>query len=384
MPQFVGFFLANLIGMTIFLLGFQFYQDIQKAYSGKDGLMSEDYVIISKHISTLGNTIFKQSSAFKSSEIEDLKEQDFVEKVGGFTSSAFKVRAGLNIMGMQSMSTDMFFESVPDEFVDTDQKWEYNEGDNFIPIIVPRDYMDLYNFGFAQSKNLPEISEGLAKSVTLDITISNKEKKDHYAGRIVGFTNRINSILVPQSFLNWANKEYASGKKAEHSRLIIKVSNPTDENLARYLQKHNYQTDSNKLKSSKTAFVLRMVLGIVMAVGVIICLLAFYILMLSIYLLIQKNSTKLENLLLLGYKANAVSRPYQLLGLVMNGVITLLAIVVLLIVRSYYVSKLASFFPSYEGAGISTTLLVGVGLFAITTMINSKLISNKIKTIILR
>ena len=46
----------------------------------------------------------------------------------------------------------------------------------------------------------------------------------------------------------------------------------------------------------RTAFVLRMVLGIVTTVGIVICLLAFYILMLSIYLLIQKNSSKLEYL----------------------------------------------------------------------------------------
>lgn len=380
-PQFAGFFLANLVGMLIILLGVQFYQDAMNAYNGKDGFMKEDYLIVSKKVSTLGNTIFKQSTGFRKDELAQLEEQDFVEKVGAFTPSNFKVRAGLNLMGFSRMSTDMFFESVPDEFVDTDQPWSFKEGDQFIPIILPRDYLDLYNFGFAQSKNLPSISEGLATSVTLDITIKGNGREDHLDGRIVGFTNRLNTLLVPQAFMEWANKTYATGKKVEHSRAILKVKNPTDENLARYLQNHNYQTDSSKLNSSKTAYVLRIVLGIVMAVGVVICLLAFYILMLSIYLLIQKNSNKLEDLMLLGYSPSAVARPYQTLSIGMNIAVLAMALVAVWSIRSYYIGKMESFFPNYEGANATTTLLVGLGLFALVSALNYLLIARKMKTI---
>lgn len=381
-PQFVGFFLANLVGMVIILLGVQFFQDTESAYNGKDGVMKEDYIIISKRVSTLGSTIFRQSSAFSKDELEDLQDQSFVEKVGVFTPSAFKVRAGLDMMGMSKMSTDMFFESVPDEFVDTDQKWGYKEGEKFVPIILPRDYMDLYNFGFAQSKNLPKISEGLATSVGLDITISGNGKSDHFNGRIVGFSNRLNTLLVPQAFMDWANKKYAGSDKVEHSRVILQVNNPTDANLAKYLQKNDYQTDSNKLRTSKTAFILRMVLSIVMAVGLIICVLAFYILMLSIFLLIQKNSDKLENLLLLGYSTSQVSRPYQLLTIGLNALVIVLSVGILLFVRSYYIEKMSDFFPQYEAPGIGLTLMVGLGLFLLITLFNNLLIVQKVKNII--
>ena len=42
-------------------------------------------------------------------------------------------------------------------------------------------------------------------------------------------------------------------------------------------------TDESKLDASKTTFILRIIVGIVMAIGLIISVLAFYILMLSIY-----------------------------------------------------------------------------------------------------
>lgn len=380
-PQFAGFFLANLVGMLIILLGIQIYNDAIKVFDGKEGFMKEDYLIISKKVSTLGNTIFKQSTSFRDDELAQLEEQEFAEKVGVFTPSNYKVRAGLNLMGFSQMSTDMFFESVPDEFVDTDKKWGFKEGDHFIPIILPRDYLDLYNFGFAQSKNLPTISEGLATSVTLDITIRGNGKEDHYDGRIVGFTNRLNTLLVPQAFMEWANKTYAPGKKVEKSRTILKVGNPADQNLVKYLQNHNYQTDNSKLKASKTAYILRLCLVVVTAVGVVICLLAFYILMLSIYLLIQKNSNKLEDLMLLGYSPAEVARPYQTLSIVLNAAVLLLAIIAVLFIRNAYTGKLEAFFPNYEGAGLTTTLLVGVGLFVLVAVFNHILVAHKMKSI---
>ena len=380
--QFTGFFLANLLGMTIVLLGIQFYNDATKVFDGKEGFMKEDYFIVSKKVSTLSNTIFKQSTAFSADELEQMKEQTFVEKVGVFTPSGFKVRAGLNLMGISQMSTDMFFESVPDEFVDTDpNKWQFREGDHFIPIILPRDYLDLYNFGFAQSKNLPTISEGVATSVTLDINIRGNGRVDHFDGRIVGFTNRLNTLLVPQDFMNWANKTYAPGKKVENSRVILKVGNPADQNLAKYLQDHRYQTDNSKLKSSKTAFVLRMVLGIVTTVGIVICLLAFYILMLSIYLLVQKNADKLENLLLIGYSPSRVARPYQWLTIGLNVLVLVIALVILFFLRRYYMEIINTLFPQTSTSGLLPAIVTGGTLFLLVSILNIFAIRRKVMSI---
>lgn len=53
-------------------------------------------------------------------------------------------------------------------------------------------------------------------------------------GNIVGFSNRLNTILVPESFMNWANEAYGAGEKAEPSRLIVEVNNPADERIAKF------------------------------------------------------------------------------------------------------------------------------------------------------
>ena len=82
-PQFVGFFFANLFGMFIVLLGIQFYYDIVPALSAEDSFMKSNYVIVSKKIGTV-NTLSGRTNSFSNAEIQDIESQKFVEKVGIF------------------------------------------------------------------------------------------------------------------------------------------------------------------------------------------------------------------------------------------------------------------------------------------------------------
>ena len=380
-PQFVGFFFANLVGMLIILLGVQFYTDTQSVYTSEDSFMKEDYLIINKEVNTIGS-IVGSSTSFSKSEIEELQQQPFVEKLGAFTASSFDVYAGFDIEGFVRFSTDMFFESVPDEFVDVHAgEWDYTEGDQKIPIILPRNYLDLYNFGYAQSRNMPTLSEGILGSIRLSIVIRGNGFRDNYEGRIVGFSNRLNTILVPQAFMQWANDYYSSGCQGDATRLILQVNNPTDENITRYLKEHNYLTDENKLDASKTTFILRVIVGIVMGVGLIISVLAFYILMLSVYLLVQKNSSKLENLLLVGYSPARVSMPYQILTIGLNVLVFVLAFVVLIIIRQQYLGLFETFFPNMETPSMLIAVVVGVGLLLLVSVLNVIAVRSKVMSI---
>ena len=312
--QLTGFFLANLFGMMIVLLSIQFYQDVLPIFTQGDSFMKKEYIIATKKISTLGSLTGK-SNTFSPKDIEEMKEQPFTENVGVFTPSLFKVSAGL---GMQKagihLSTEMFFESVPDEYVDVNlDKWLFDKETRVIPIIIPRNYLNLYNFGFAQSRSLPKLSEGLISMIQMDITLRGNGRVEQFKGQIAGFSNRLNTILVPQTFMDWANTSFAPGKVAHPSRLIVEVKNPTDTAISDYFRQKHYETEGDSLDAGKTTYFLRLITGIVMGVGLFISILSFYILMLSIFLLLQKNTVKLENLLLIGYtpQANSVSLQYS-------------------------------------------------------------------------
>lgn len=380
--QLVGFFLANLCGMVIVLLSVQFYQDVLPVFTAEDGFMKKEYLIVSKKVSTLGAMVGK-SATFSEQEITEMQEQPFAKGVGAFTSSRFKVSAGLGMENTGlSMSTAMFFESVPDVYVDVDrQQWHFDAEEPIIPIIVPRNYLNLYNFGFAQSQHLPQLSEGVMGMVNLDIRISGDGRTQHFNGRIAGFSNRLNTILVPESFMNWANRTFASGQTGEPARLIVEVANPADDRIAKFFKQKGYEAEDDKLDVGKTTWFLKWVVGIVLSVGLVISALSFYILMLSIYLLLQKNTTKLENLLLIGYSPAKVSLPYQLLTLLLNALIFCLSIGVVMGIRSQYVEVLSKMLPRWETGGLWPAVTLGALLFAGVSLLNVVAIRRKIASI---
>ena len=386
MSQLAGFFFANLCGMVIVLLGIQFYQDVAPVFTEGDSFMKKDYLIVSKKVSTLGSFVGK-SSTFSNSDIEEILDQPFTKEVGAFTPSQFKVSAGVGMeqIGL-NMSTAMFFESVPDKYVDVNlDEWHFEPGQEIVPIIIPRNYLNLYNFGLAQSRSLPQLSEGVMNLINLEVRISGGGRQNTYKGKIAGFSNRLNTILVPESFMVWANANYSDGKSdKEPSRLIIEVGNPTDDRIARFFKEHGYETEDDKLDAGKTTWFLKVVVGIVLAVGLLISILSFYILMLSIYLLLQKNTTKLENLLLVGYAPGRVALPYQMLTVGLNALVLVLSVGIVLYVRTLYLDVVEKMFPSLGEGSYGWMIAFGIMLFVGVSFLNVVAIRRKVASIWMR
>lgn len=380
--QLAGFFLANLAGMLIVMAGIQFYRDVLPLFTQGDSFMKKEYIVATKRISTL-SSLAGRSNTFSIEEEDDLRHQPFAHSVGAFTPSLFKVAAGVGMQGTDiRLSTEMFFESVPDDYIDVDlNQWHFDEGNHTIPIIIPRNYLNLYNFGFAQSRKLPKLSEGVMSLIQMDVLLRGNGHTERYKGHIVGFSNRLNTILVPQAFMEWANRTFAPGETARPSRLIVEVDNPADSNIADYFSQKNYETEGDGLDAGKTTYFLRLVTGIVLVVGLFISLLSFYILMLSIFLLLQKNSTKLENLLLAGYSPGQVARPYYALTVGLNLLVLLLSIAGVCQLRNGYLPTLQALYPQLEGGMLLPSLLTGCLLCLAVSAFNILSIRKKVADI---
>lgn len=380
-PQLIGFFFTNLLGLAILLLAFQFYFDISPVFSEKDNLFKEDYLTVTKEVGLL-STLSSKSSGFTDSEITDLKQQRYIKDVGVFTPSQFNVFAGINNKDVGvGFNTEMFFESVPDKFIDikTDD-WTFSPDDTSIPIILPKNYLDLYNFGFAEANALPKISEGLISMINMDIVIYGKQgQRRQMSGRIVGFSNRLNTILVPESFMEWANKEYGASSAGNPSRLIVEVKNVADPDLATYFKTKGYEISGENTTASRISFFLKMVVLIVIVIGLVICGLSFFILILSIYLLLEKNMIKLKTLRLMGYSKSLVIRPYEYVAVGLNFVILVLSLLIVGVVKCQYAAMIAKLTTSEPQYSFAYTLAIGLFIFLFLSIINIVVIRRKVK-----
>lgn len=378
MTQLAGFVLANFAGLLIILLGVQFYVDVRSIWEDEDSFIKKDYLVINKQVSG-PQMLTGERTRFTSDEISRLESQPWVRSVGRFTAADYKLFASIE-RGGHSMSTYMFFESIPSEFIDVeDVEWGYEPGSTEIPIIISKDYLSLYNFGFASSTGLPQLSEGVIGSVPMRLRIGSANGSMELQGRIVGFSNRLNTILVPQEFMDWSNATFgrSGGARADPARLIIDVSSPGDVKINEYMAANHYEVAGDKGGSTASYF-LNVATGVVLAVGIVITILSFFILLLSISLLMQKNKEKMHSLIMLGYELKAVASPYSRMVVVVNMVAFILAVVVMLFLRTLYIDAV-------KGMGAETSSLwltagVGIGITLLVVAFNLISIRRKVRS----
>lgn len=371
------FFVANLIGMAVILAGVQIYSDIKPMLTGEKSLIGNEYVIVTRPVERVGIG----APTFSAEAIEEFREQDFVLDLGLFAASQFEVDGSIMFNGRR-LSTMMFFEAVPDSFIDVESRdWHFAEGDNTIPIILPRNYLNLYNFGFSQTQNLPQITEDMIKRVELGIRLSGNGHRDDYVGRVVGFSDRLNTILVPMEFMNWANGYYANTSVGEPTRLILEVANPGAPEVTSFLAEHGYSAEDKPSESSKALFLLKVCVAVIVGIGLIFSLLSVIILTLSIYLLLQKNITKLENLVLIGYTPSRVAMPYNLMTLILNLSILAISLVVVFIAQGEYMGYLSDIAGHELTASPTTAIIVGILFTAVIIAFNFFIIYRKIREI---
>lgn len=377
--QLIGFSIANLIGLTIVLLAVQFYRDVRPVFNDEESFISKDYLIITRAVTGAG-AMMGNNGEFSETDIQDLERQPWCRQVGKFLNSDFAIDAQLGVGSGRAMHTQFFFEAIPDEFIDIDpEQWGFTPGKPEVPVVISRDYLSLYNFGFAATQGMPKISEGQAEMLPLEFTLSGNGKRKVMPGRIVGFSNRLNTVIVPQEFMEWANGIFGTGAVQQPQRLIVEVNSPGDVKIEQYMDEHHYEVAGDKMSSSKANYFLMVISGIVIAVGIIISLLSFFVLMLSIYLLLQKNTNKIQDLLLLGYSPAQASKHYILLVVVLNAAVLILSIILMLIGRMAYMDMIHAF--GISGAGVGIAILVGFIIMGAITAGNIHAIRKKIASL---
>lgn len=376
--QLVGFSIANLIGLTIVIIAVQFYNDVRPVFNDQESFISKDFIIITRSITSAG-AMMGNTTQFTDEAIKDIEAQQWCRKVGRFSNSNFGIMATIGSGGAGTMRTQFFFEAIPSTFIDVDPTWTFDPARPQVPIIMSRDYLSLYNFGYASTHGMPQISEGNATSVPMTFQFSGNGRSEMIPGRIVGFSNRLNTIIVPQEFMDWANARYGQGTRLLPQRLIIEVNRPGDPKIQAYMDAHHYTIAGDKATSGKAYYFLTLIISIVVVVGILISLLSFFVLMLSIYLLLQKNTKKLQDLLMLGYSPSEVSKPYIKMVLYINASVLVLSVVLMLLARLGYLGVMQALGTS--GGSILPAMAVGLGIMACITAGNVVAIRRKIKSL---
>jgi len=205
--------------------------------------------------------------------------------------------------------TDIAFESVPNDFIDvTSKDWKWDENANFVPIIAPNMFLDFYNFQFSFSQNLPQLTPQVVKMIIFRINVYGSNGMISFNGRVVGFSDRISSLLVPQEFMDWGNKRFAANAEAKPSRAIIRTKDPGNPELVKYLKERGLATDADKTRFSRYRRIVDLVVNIAWITGAVMLVFALLIFTLFIQLTIASCREEIVLLVTLGASPRQLRR----------------------------------------------------------------------------
>lgn len=360
-------YIAISIGCLLLLLSFQLFLNVNQLMNGSQQVSDGfEYLVVNKKITNamMGN---HENSFFTQQEIQDLKSQKTISEIAFITSNNYGIQA--QALGQLAFSTQLFFESLPDQYLDIKPKdWKWNSTNQTIPILLSSEYLNLYNFGFALSQGLPQMSEETIQAIPFNITIYDKNHEANYTARIVGFTHRYSSILVPIEFMNYCNTEFGSNQPKSISRIVIQTKEADHPDLVKYLSDHSYATQNEKLKSSKLKSIVNMVFAIAIVLGLFILVLSLFLLLFYIKLLIIKSSKTLQLLFMMGYQPIKLQREF--LKNEIKPILILIFISILLIALGQYLLSIylnqysiqISSFISWQTILLAFLFLLGIYL----------------------
>ncbi|SJZ58497.1 FtsX-like permease family protein [Sediminibacterium ginsengisoli] len=313
------------------------YNELLNSKSNQDSIAN--FLVVNKQLNdqNLGAT------ALTESEVAELRKQPFTESVGLLSPSRFKASIQSN-SEMFPFYTDIAFESVPDEFIDvTSKDWKWDEQQNMVPVIVPNMFLDFYNFQFSFSQNLPQLTQQVVKMIVFRINIYTSTGIQTFNGRVVGFSDRISSLLVPQGFMDWANRKFSGENQAKPSRVIIRTNDPGNPELVSYLRSKGLTTDADKTRFSRYRQVVDMVVSISWITGVIMLVFAMLIFTLFIQLTISSCRREIELLITLGASPGQLykflMRRFFPINIVIIGITLVLISILQYLLHHYLISR---------------------------------------------
>lgn len=211
----------------------------------------------------------------------------------------------------------------------------------------------------------------MIRNVSFNIRIGDDNVgKQEFEGRIVSFSDRINSILVPQSFMQWANDNYSNDEEQGTARVALKVVDESDPELAAYLKTEGYEIAGEQGNGSALKQFVDYTFLAILVISIVILGLTALVILVSFQVMVYRNKQAIELMMDLGYSIKSILLRYSKLLIVLS--LLILAGAWLIFLPAYQVLSESLETKGLVTPGISAALLVAgsIGLLLILFVSN--------------
>ncbi len=351
------------MGITFLVTSVHYLIKVNEFGKGSD-ILGPNTIIVQKKV-TNSSSLNLTKTDFTDREIEKIKSEPFIQDVRPVISNNFDVSFETADPMVPRFRTDVFIQTVDPKFLDVkSSKWHWKEGDEFVPIIMPRDFLVMLNT-FMSASGIPQISDELAMDIRFKFTLKDDKNKEWVDARIIGFTNEVSSILVPESFMEYGNTKYTSGKEKKVTQIMISGKESEFGLVEDLLQKRGLESKNSQMVVGRLKSVVGTLFLVVLGISVIAVFVSGLVLIQYMQLLMSRNAYEVRTLLRIGFHPSIVIKSFFRYFIKIFGVVSGIALLIFFIFKFF----LDTMFES-GGLYIDTSIsAVAIGSLVFTYLI---------------
>lgn len=351
---------GTFLGLFFLFTSLHFLHKIY-TYGENSEMLSKNTIVIQKKV-TSGPLLGLNNPEFSDEQIDEVRSMEFVESCDPIRSNTFDVVLSIDDPLIPAFNSNIYVQSVHEDYLDvkTDH-WDWDEGSKTLPIIMPRDFLMMMN-NFLSASNIPQLSDDLVLDLKIDLIIGPRNYRETIHARIVGFTNELSSILVPEYFLNWANQKYGEKEKEVISQLVVKSKDGQFGLLENYLEEKEFESKKSQLLIAKLKSTLGVLLTIISTISLLAVFLSMLVLIQYLQLIMTKNDYEIRTLLRLGHAPNQLIKVFLRYFMSLFSVVAVLSLL-LFIPAKYYLQQ------TFISNGISLDSSLSIYLFLLVLFV---------------
>ncbi|MCT4562240.1 MAG: hypothetical protein N4A41_12790 [Crocinitomicaceae bacterium] len=366
--------MGSLLGITFLVTSIHYLIKVNEFGKGAD-ILGPNTIIVQKKV-TNSSTLNLTKTDFSKRELEKILAEPFVTDVKPVLSNNFDISFQTSDSLVPYFRSDVFIQTVDKNFLDVNtDKWHWQETDAHVPIILPRDFLVMLNT-FMSASGIPQVSEDLAKQVKFKFRMRNKEGVLEYVdARIIGFTNEVASILVPETFMNFGNDRYGNGDESKITQIMISGKESEFGLVEDLLQKRGLESKSSQMVVGRLKSVVGTLILVVLGISVIAVFQSGLVLIQYLQLLLSKNAYEVKTLLRMGYDPSNLIRTFSFYFIKIFGLASSIGLAIFFVLK-YFLDSMFEAGGLYIGTDLAYasvgSLLFAYLSFSLASFLNAK------------
>lgn len=357
--------IGTVIGLTIFFSSIHYFFLLRNSSSD---LLNENSIIVQKKVLT-SNILGQAKTDFSDNEINQLKQELFVSDVKKVISNNFDIYFETKVKSLPKFGTYAVIQSVEDDAISMEiENWKWNSSSEFVPILLPREMLIGLNT-FMSAKGMPQISDDVIQSFPCQFTLSKSGQKEKIDCRVVGFTQSVASIVVPESFMEYGSSNFANSE-SQITQILVESEPKQFDKLENLLKNKNWESRKNQMLIGQLKSGISNIFIGLFALSVLIILLCFIILIQFILLRISENSSKIETLSIIGYSPKKVVSTFSnslIIQFLFSTILSISIYALIQFILSTYIESLGASSEFYFSLPTILGMVLVTAIFVVST-----------------